>query len=594
MKNLGLFFMIFLPVFCFGQVNESFLDVNFINNTIWTGTTSNFTVNSSFQLQSQAPSASTSFLFTPSEAIDNAVWECWVKINFNPSVYNYACIYLISDKNDVSGGLNGYYVQIGGSKKEVSLYLQQGTIKTKIIDGADNRTDANSLEIRVKVTRNAQGNFILSSKKANEADFVQEGSAINSVVKSSLYFGVMFVNSSANGSAYYFDDIVVTGDKAVDKEAPKWTTFTLEQPNKLKLGFSEPIDLTHAAFSVDKEIGIPSSQIMSDDKTSVILNFIKEFQKGVIYNLHVSGVSDLSGNLLQDTTRSIGVIESKLPEDLIINEIMFENPLNSLEYVEIYNRSDKVLDVSGVTLTTRKTDGSFNTGMKIPIKTYLLPDTYLALCENADSVRNYYGLSKALNILPTEWSALNNESATVALTNISKDTIYDQVSYNTKWHHVLVKNPKGVSLERINPNLPSNDAASWHSAASEVNYGTPAYKNSQYRDINEVAAVDKFVWTEPEAFSPDNDGVDDICMIRYKTDAIGFVANAVILNAVGEKVYQLASNILLATDGFLTWDGRTNKGSNANVGVYVLCFEIFNPQTGIRKQSKMPIVVSSR
>jgi hypothetical protein len=862
MKNLGLFFMIFLPVFCFGQVNESFLDGNFINNPIWTGTSSNFIVNSALQLQSQATATSTSFLFTPSEAINNAVWECWVKINYSTSSSNYASIYLASDKADISTGCNGYYVQIGGTNDEVSLFVQEGTKKTKIIDGIDKRTDGSTVELRIRVTRDAAGNFALYSKLAPESSFVLEGTIQDNVIKTSNYFGVLFANTTTTGSCYYFDDITVSGDKFADKDAPKWTTFTLEQPNKLKLGFSEamdfslatfivdnnqggpvsqtvssdkttieftfasnfergklyklqlsgltdlagnkleeasrtigiiepkvvgdlilnevmfenpvssleyvelyntsdklldvsglvfttrktdgtlnsgckvpsktlmlphaylalcadadsvrnyhhclaesnilttstwsplnnegstlvlassakdtiydeltystkwhnkwvtspkgislernspnlptqsqfswhssvsadtnygtpgfknseyvdsevptwtsftleqpnklklsfsePMDFSKAAFTVDNEIGNPTSQLVSADKMSVILSFSTEFTRGKNYSLQAFGLSDLAGNLLLDNTRSIGIIESKIPEDLIINEIMFDNPLNSLEYIEIYNRSDKVLDLSGVTLTTRKTDGSLNTGVKIPVNTCLLPDTYLALCENADSVRNYYGLTRAANILSTEWSSLNNDNATIALTNAAKDTIYDEVSYNVKWHHVLVKNTKGVSLERINPNLPSQSPSSWHSAASEVNSGTPGYQNSQYRTLTEVSTAEKFVWAEPEAFSPDNDGVDDICMVHYKTESNGFVANAIVFNAIGEKVFQLATNQLLATEGMFSWDGRTDKGKNINVGVYVLYFEMFNPQTGVRKQSKLPIVVSSR
>jgi len=44
----------------------------------------------------------------------------------------------------------------------------------------------------------------------------------------------------------------------------------------------------------------------------------------------------------------------------------------------------------------------------------------------------------------------------------------------------------------------------------------------------------------------------------------------------------------------MIWDGKTDKGRNANVGVYVLYFEMFNPQNGVRRHSKLPIVVSSR
>ena len=594
MKNLSLIFILFVPFFCFAQVNESFLDGNFINNPIWTGTTTNFTVNNSLQLQSQAKATSVSFLFTPSEAMENATWECWVKINYSTSSSNYAAIYLASDKNDITSGCNGYYVQVGGTNDEVSLFVQEGTKKTKIIDGADKRTDGNPVELRIKVTRDADGNFALYSKLASETNWVLEGTTQNNLIKASNYFGLLYANTTSTGSAYFFDDIVVTGTKAVDKIAPSWTSFSIEQPNKLKLGFSEAMDFSHAAFSVDQEIGSPASEDISDDKTSVMLNFPSDFERGKIYTLQVSGLTDLAGNALPDTSRNIGIIEPKFPGDLKINEVMFDNPSNSMEYVEIYNTSDKVLDISNVIFTTRKTDGSLNTGNKIPPKTLMLPHTYLALCENADSIRNYHNSPIESRIISTGWSALNNESATLVLTNSAKDTIYDELTYNVKWHHALVKNTKGVSLEKINPLLPTQNPESWHSAASEVNFGTPGYKNSQYRDVINNESGPKTVWTEPEAFSPDNDGVNDVCFIHYKTETHGYMANVTILNQVGTKVFQLASNILLATEGTLTWDGRTDKGKNANVGIYILYFEMFNPETGARKHLKLPIVVSSR
>jgi hypothetical protein len=594
MKNLSLIFILFVPFFCFAQVNESFLDGNFINNPIWTGTTTNFTVNNSLQLQSQAKATSVSFLFTPSEAMENATWECWVKINYSTSSSNYAAIYLASDRNDITSGCNGYYVQVGGTNDEVSLFVQEGTKKTKIIDGADKRTDGNPVELRIKVTRDADGNFALYSKLASETNWVLEGTTQNNLIKASNYFGLLYANTTSTGSAYFFDDIVVTGTKAVDKIAPSWTSFSIEQPNKLKLGFSEAMDFSHAAFSVDQEIGSPASENISVDKTSVMLNFPSDFERGKIYTLQVSGLTDLAGNALPDTSRNIGIIEPKVPGDLKINEVMFDNPLNSMEYLEIYNTSDKVLDISNVIFTTRKTDGSLNTGNKIPPKTLMLPHTYLALCENADSVQNYHNCPVESRIISTGWSALNNESATLVLTNSAKDTIYDELTYNVKWHHALVKNTKGVALEKINPLLPTQNPESWHSAASEVNFGTPGYKNSQYRDVINNESGPKTVWTEPEAFSPDNDGVNDVCFIHYKTETHGYMANVTILNQVGTKVFQLASNILLATEGTLTWDGRTDKGKNANVGIYILYFEMFNPETGARKHLKLPIVVSSR
>lgn len=594
MKNLSLFFVFFVPVLCFSQVNDSFSDGNFTINPVWTGTTSGFIVNAAFQLQSNTSASSTSYLFTPSEAFDNATWECWVKINYNPSAYNYACIYLSSDKNDVSAGCNGYYVQIGGSNDEISLYLQEGSKKTKIIDGKDKRTDSNVVDVRIKVTRDDSGKFALYSKLAGESEYYQEGTVQNIVFKGGMYVGLLVTNTSLTGKDYYFDDIVVTGSKPVDREPPVWTSLTLEQPDRLNLEFSEAMDFTHVAYVINHEMNSPSSQQIAADNMSVILGFDKDFERGKLYTLEITGVTDKAGNPLTNTSRTTGITEWVGPDDLIINEVMFENPDSSAEYVEICNRSEKLLDVSGLVLTTRKTDGALNTGKSIPEQTTMLPDSYLALTSDAGKVRNYHVCKDVSSILTMDWSTLNNESATIVLANAEKDTVYDELTYSVNWHHSLVKNPKGVALERVNPRLPTQRAESWHSAASEVNYGTPGYKNSQYREINSVEIPEKVVWTEPECFSPDNDGLDDVCFIHYKTEAAGYVANVTIFNAVGVPVYHLASNILLQTEGFLTWDGKTDRGKNANVGIYVLYFEMINPNTGNRKQLKMPIVVTSR
>ncbi len=484
MKNLNLFFVFFVPIFCFGQVNESFLDGNFINNPIWSGTTSNFKVNSSLQLQSNAAGASTSYIFTPSEAIDDASWECWVKITYSTSATNYASVYLVSDRADVSSGCNGYYVQVGGTNDEVSLFVQEGTKKTKIIDGTDKRTDGNPVELRVKVTRDADGNFKLYSKLASESDYVLEGTTQNKVLTSSSYFGLMFVNTASTGSNYYFDDIVVSGTKVRDKEAPVWTRLSIEQPDKLKLSFSEAMDFSNAAFSLNQGMSSPAYQTVSDDKTSIELAFASGFEKGKAYSLHTTDLKGLAGNALVKTDSIIGIIESKSVSDLILNEVMFENPANSLEYIEIYNKSGKLLDVSNLVLTTIKTDGALNTGVKIPSNTLMSAHSYLAVCAKADSVRNYHRSPEGSTILTTSsWSALNNTGSTLVLTNAAKDTIYDELTYNVSWHNSWVKDPKGISLERTSADLATQSQASWHSClATATNYGTPGFENSFYED----------------------------------------------------------------------------------------------------------------
>lgn len=596
MRKYLLFLSFFTSVCLFSQVNENFSDGDFSSNPVWNGTTANFTVNSSFQLQSKATSTSKSYLSTPSEAFENATWEAWIKINYAPTSSNYASLYIISDKADISGDFNGYFVQVGhNTSKDVALYLQKGSIKTKIIDGIDLRASSNPCEIKIKVTRDANGNFSLYSKLSTEIDYVLEGTVTNNDVMGSKFFGLLYSNTSTTGNAYIFDDILVSGDKFLDVVPPVWNNLEMIGTNQLKLTFSEAMDFSKSTFSIDNEMGNPTDKTVSTDGISITLTFSKAFEKGKIYTLTIENVVDLAGNKLVNTQKQIGIIENPEIGDLVINEICFDASENGEEYVEIYNTSEKVIDVSRLLFTTRKTDGTLNSGYNFPAKTTIIPHQFIAFTPNSDSIKNaYLPPSEANIVLSSKWYSLNNSSGNLLVTNVAKDTVYDEIKYDAKWHHPLIRNVKGVSLEKINPALSGLDKNSWHSASSEVNYGTPGYKNSQFRETDAENADDKWIWAEPESFSPDNDGVDDVCFLRYKTDENGYVANAVIYNSVGVKIKQLAQNQLLSADGFLSWDGTNDNGKIVNPNVYVLYIEIVQTEKAIKKIKKLSIVVSAK
>jgi hypothetical protein len=106
----------------------------------------------------------------------------------------------------------------------------------------------------------------------------------------------------------------------------------------------------------------------------------------------------------------------------------------------------------------------------------------------------------------------------------------DEVKYKDDWHFKLIDNAEGVSLERIDPAAASQDPGNWHSAASTAGYGTPAYKNSQYKLLNAIHAK---IAIDPKCFSPDNDGHDDIAVVQYEVTEPGYVANITIYDASG-------------------------------------------------------------
>ena len=297
-------------------------------------------------------------------------------------------------------------------------------------------------------------------------------------------------------------------------------------------------------------------------------------------------------NNLQDDS-----LVSKSLSDIIINEVMFNHPENGAEYVELYNRTAAWVDCSGFICTTRKGDGSLNTGVKLPAQTLMPPYSYLAITTDVEAVKNHHACPDEAVLIELKLSALNNESASIILCNADKTIIYDEFQYHSKMHHVLIKNVKGVALERINPDGATQDADNWHSAANTHHYGTPGFENSQYRamefDSAEAENFD-FFYLENEVFTPDNDGVDDVCLIHYEFPESGYMFSATILSAKGGKIYTLAEQVLAASKGRLVWDGRTAQGRIANIGIYVLLIEIIYPEKGFRKLKKLPIVLSSQ
>lgn len=610
MKKTLILLLVLLPLWAFSQNSiqwsEDFSDGDFTNNPTWVGTDENFTVNAQKQLQLDAPAeVSRSYLSTRSEVFDDATWEFWVRINNTTSANNYSLVYIISDRLDISEDVNGYYVQIGNTADEISLYKQRGSKREKIIDGVDKSIDTKPVIVSIRVTRTKDGEFSLFRKREstdpafNDADWVQEGSVVDNdaQIQGSKYFGVLAQSTKANNKNYLFDDISVSGERLMDVTPPIWLDLRLVEPNQMVLTFSEEVDLSEADFSVDNGIGTPSSVELSAGNTVVTLTFSQNFESGVIYTVQANNIKDLAGNPLENTEQKIGILEDVMPGDLVINEILFDPLPDTPEYFEICNNSSKVLDLSRVFFTTRKKDNSLNSGYYFPQNTILLPQQHLAVTKDPDTLRIVYEVPDTANIAFVEkFYALPNDGGSLLLVYEPDSTILDEVTYSPKWHHTLIRNSKGVSLERINPAMDSQNPDTWHSASTHVNYGTPGYKNSQFREMTPTTSPDgeKWLYPDPEVFTPDNDGIEDVCFIRYKTEAVGYTANIMIFNAVGIKVTQLASNQILGAEGYLIWDGKTDRGKNVNPGIYVLYAELINADSGVKKVEKMPIVVSAR
>ncbi len=607
MKNLLFLSLLLVNLVSYSQIVDDFSDGNFTENPKWIGTTDDFIINSDGELQTNAEAKGSSFLSTRSQILNNATWEFTVKINNKTSKDNYATVYLASDVANLKNPLTGYLVIIGGTDDKISLCKQNGNTQKTLIKGTKKCIDFKNIEVDIKVIRTKEGEFELFRKiKGKDSEFVSEGKKTDTSITSCNFFGVLATYSKSYRKNYSFDNIKITGEKVEDTTPPQWiyTIVNKKNTNQLKLQFSEEVTVRkETSFEVDNQIGTPITIDSLEYNNVLILTFAQPFERDKVYTLTIKNLSDYYGNVLSLETQKTGIPQKVEKDNLVINEILFDAKKGMPEFFEIYNTSDKILGLDSIAwgVNSIKKDEEeekeeYKFSNSFPSYAIILPKSYLAVTKDAKTLRKEYNPPKKANIITVKsFSSLNNSEATLYIVNTTDTTLCDKVTFSEKWHHPIIRNTKGVSLEKINPLFDANNGSSWHSASFDVNYGTPGYKNSQYvENPKENNNKKTKVWVEPEAFSPDNDGIEDVCFIKYKAEEIGNTANIIIFTSAGVKVRQIASNHLLSNDGYIIWDGKTDKNKNVNSGIYVLYFEIINTTTGNRKVVKKPIVISAR
>jgi hypothetical protein len=202
----GLLFV--MPVLA--QFSENFSDGDFTANPAWEGGTTDWVVNASQQLQSNNTVANSSYyLSTPSTLATVAQWEFLAQLNFNTSSANYMDVFLIASAADLTQtATSGYFVRMGGTDDEISLFRKDGATLVKIIDGADGSLNQSASTIKIKVTRNAANQWQLN-RTINAAAPATEGVITDATYNSSASFGVFVKQSTASFfQKHFIDDII--------------------------------------------------------------------------------------------------------------------------------------------------------------------------------------------------------------------------------------------------------------------------------------------------------------------------------------------------------------------------------------------------
>ena len=303
---------------------------------------------------------------------------------------------------------------------------------------------------------------------------------------------------------------------------------------------------------------------------------------------------DCLGNSIDDEFSLPIALPAILEENnLVINEVLFNPEVGGSDFLELYNRSSKVLDLKGLILVNQ----TLNPPQikPIAIEKLIFPNQYIVLTEQPRDILSKYIAKNPVDLFQQDLPTFEDKEGNIGLfINEGTTTIrIDELDYSADWHNALLNDKNGVALERINPNLPTQNEGNWQSAASEVGYGTPTYKNSQQILTSGASVSNNIFSLSSTHISPDGDGFEDILQINYTTPTDGFSATIHIYDANGRLINKIAQNQLLSTVGSFKWEGTTLDGLKAGIGIYVLWMEYVNLE-GIVGQEKKAIIVAEK
>ena len=324
----------------------------------------------------------------------------------------------------------------------------------------------------------------------------------------------------------------------------------------------------------------------------LIIELREPLQENQLYQISIDHLRDCAGNLI-DPARNTASFKIPVPADLgdiLLNEVLFNPRTGGSKFVEIYNRSDKFISLINWKLANASNGEVSNRKVLSSNDLIIDPFSFMVFTTDASMILQEYPKSKPETFI--ELSSLPGypiSRGAVILLNPEEDLI-EWFDYDEKFHHALLDDVKGISLERYSLDHHTNESKNWHSASSSEGYATPGYRNSQ---INPEGVLQKGITISPKVFVPNAPGEQNFTTINYEMNSPGFVGTLRIYSIGGQLIKELCQNELWGSSGFYTWDGTGLSGKMVRPGYYIVWVEVLNLE-GQVENIKKTVVVGSK
>jgi hypothetical protein len=380
--------------------------------------------------------------------------------------------------------------------------------------------------------------------------------------------------------------------QSIFRATPGYINSLTQKNNDLKLSsFKNKKDYTIIGEQADFEIRIQNKGLNSS--VSYLVNIFNDVNKDSIPQSseligQVKGISLASGDssLLEfsttnftqgknyfiaklevtpddDTTNNIaftnfsGVIVNEIRNDIVINEIMYAPNSPEPEWIEIYNRSSKIIN-----LKNYKIADNSDTVVVMKSSATLNPGEYFVNASDT-TLKRYYNVLSAL--VTASLPSLNNTGDKLILIDSLNRTI-DSLQYFPAWG-----GSNGKSLERVSFDQSSIDSSNWRTSQSKYK-ATPGYINSISQKSFDIQITD-IIFNPAFPFFGDNVLVSaklknkgtspaDIGIKLWEDANLDSLPNLIVASLGGLKV--LPGDSLVTQFNFSLSDLRTTRGFLVN------------------------------
>lgn len=375
-------------------------------------------------------------------------------------------------------------------------------------------------------------------------------------------------------------------DISPDVTAPQISSVVVNSLSQITVNFNETMDstsLANAVVTISNGISVVSVVVQSKPN-KIVLNVTPNLDSATVYTIQLLTPNDCTGNGLNPTTATFGIGVAPMPFDVVINEI-FADPdpsmgLPLVEYLELYNNTNKIIDLSGLRIADETSLSNILIGK-------ILPNEYIIVCDN-NNINEFTPYGKVIGV--TSMPSLNNASDRAGLITNTGLFIH-QVNYLDTWYNDEVKKDGGWSLEMIDPNNPCGESSNWI-ASTKWFGGTPGTQNTVFGSnpdnnsptlINAVALNDSTVQVT----------FDETLFLGTITVNNGIIISSTV--PTNGKIYtlNLSNKLTFQTTYTVTATGISdcigNTGNSTfsfslpeqgNVGDIVINEVLFNPFTG--------------